>query len=658
MQNTHEGMLQSEGISLANFTAAFRETYQEIFAQHRMELTLETSQVLPVMTIKTISSKLSKKSNNNVLIRTVSDRPRNPLNVANADEKKMLAYFRTHPHEEDKSVRRGDAYYYYRPLRITKSCLKCHGRREDAPTYIRNNYTQAYGYKEGEIRGLISVRIAEQSVGNSAWRHFTWIAVLTFGLYAGVMVMIYFLLRRMHTLERRYADQLEEEVNVQLAKIKDQAKTLQYQAYHDALTGLPNRKYFLQQMEHAVAKLDDEGSKLAVVFIDVDNFKKINDTLGHQVGDSVLRTIARRLERVVRSDDMLARLGGDEFVIMLRCQHRNICVQRLMEDLHRMFESEVLAQGHLLHVTSSIGVSFGPDDARSVEELLKYADAAMYKAKADGRNAYRLYSPEITHGLMERIALEEQLRHASHNQEFVLYYQPQIDARNQEVTGIEALIRWQHPERGFVPPDLFISLAEEIGLIVEIDRWVLSQALEDMRTWYDAGLHPGILSLNLAVKQLLSDQFADLLLAKMAELNFAPEWLELEITEGEMMVDPQTAIDRLDFLRQQGISIALDDFGTGYSSLSYLKSLPINRLKIDKTFVDGIAENKNDAKIIRAIIALAESLGLETIAEGVESRQQVDKLIEQGCYYIQGYYFARPMPASEVAQWLKKHQKI
>jgi diguanylate cyclase (GGDEF)-like protein/PAS domain S-box-containing protein len=431
-------------------------------------------------------------------------------------------------------------------------------------------------------------------------------------------------------------------------KLLEQKNALHHQAHHDALTNLPNRSLLLDRLSQGIKRADRNETILAIFFIDVDNFKKINDSLGHHIGDSVLMKIAERLTRITRSEDTLARLGGDEFTIVTECSKNAQFSSRLAQDVLELFVEPVLIDGHTLHITASIGISFYPQDAVEVNDLLKYADAAMYKAKNEGKNTYRYYSPEMTRLLLERVTLEEELRQAIEQEEFTVYYQPQLDVVSNKVTGLEALIRWHHPNKGLVYPDTFIPLAEETGLIIEIDRWVMRAAMKQTRAWRTEGIDPGILSLNLSVQQLMSDDFIGILKTEMEVLDYKSEWLELEVTEREMMQDPLQSIERLNKLSQMGIAIAIDDFGTGYSSLSYLKQLPLDKLKIDRSFVQGVLTNNDDASITKAVIALAKSLNLNVIAEGAETSDQADFLVESGCPNIQGYFFGKPMPADEM----------
>jgi len=305
-----------------------------------------------------------------------------------------------------------------------------------------------------------------------------------------------------------------------------------------------------------------------------------------------------------------------------------------------------------LYVTSSIGVSIYPDDATSDANLIKYADVAMYRAKDEGRNNYQFYSSEMTAYAFERVVMESSLRVAIKEKQFVVYYQPQIDIKTEKIVGMEALVRWEHPTLGLVPPSKFIPLAEDTGLIIEIDRLVLQQAMTQFSQWYKTGFNPGVLSLNLAMKQLNRDDFLFYLLESMREIEFKSQWLELEVTEGQVMSNPELSIEKLKSIHKLGIKIAIDDFGTGYSSLSYLKKLPLDKLKIDQSFVKDIPMNEDDVAITKAIIALGKSLNFQLIAEGVETNEQKDFLKEEGCDLVQGYFYSKPLASQEMQQFL------
>lgn len=464
-----------------------------------------------------------------------------------------------------------------------------------------------------------------------------WISIITTILLVVIIVML------MYKLIYKYTAELRAQKNI-----------LDYQAHHDALTGLPNRVLFNDRLEQAVEKAKRQENEFALFFIDLDRFKQINDSLGHEFGDKVLKVISKKLQSVVRRDDSISRLGGDEFTILVEDLKREIDVSTLARKILSTLSEPIIIDDHTLYVTTSIGISIFPNDDTDPSNLLKYADAAMYKAKEEGRNNFQYYSQEMTELALRRVVLETKIRKAIENEEFVVYYQPQINGKTDEIIGMEALVRWKHPVDGLIYPDSFIQLAQETGLILQIDRLVMKMAMKQMSEWYAKGLNPGMLALNLAMKQLQEDACISKLGALLKESGCKPEWLELEVTEGEIMKNPKNAIEVLNKISDMGIELAVDDFGTGYSSLSYLKRLPIDKLKIDKSFVDGLPDDEEDASIAKAIIALAHSLKLGVIAEGVETKEQRDFLIQNGCSNIQGYYYSRALPAEEMEEILKK----
>ena len=427
-----------------------------------------------------------------------------------------------------------------------------------------------------------------------------------------------------------------------------QKEILLYQAHHDALTGLPNRVLFSDRLAQGLEKGKRHKEGLALFFIDLDKFKHINDSLGHEVGDKVLKIVAKRLENIIREEDTLARLSGDEFtLIMEELKHPEDASLLAEKILHTLAEA-IFIDEHILYVSGSIGISLYPQDTTDAQSLLKYADTAMYKAKEEGRNNYQFYSPAMTEFAMKRMLMQTSLRQAIDNGEFVIHYQSQINASTNALVGVEALVRWDHPTMGLLMPDEFIPLAEETGMIIELDQWVMSNAMKQISQWYKEGLNPGVLGLNVSVKQLDKTDFIPKIEACIKKNDFLSKWLELEITEGLMIKKSEEVITKLHQLNNLGIGISIDDFGTGYSSLSLLKRLPINRLKIDRSFVKDIPEDEEDVAIVKAIIALAGSLKLDLIAEGVETSAQKDFLIDHGCVNIQGHYFSHPVPKEEM----------
>ncbi len=430
--------------------------------------------------------------------------------------------------------------------------------------------------------------------------------------------------------------------------LRAQKEILRYQAHHDALTGLPNRVLFFDRLEQGIEKAKRHKEGLALFFIDLDKFKQINDSLGHGVGDKVLKIVAKRLERVIRKEDTLARLSGDEFTLIMEELGHPENASLLAEKILQTLAEAIYIDEQILYVSGSIGISLYPQDAVDAQSLLKYADTAMYKAKEEGRNNYQFYSPKMTEYALNRMLMQTSLRQAIDNQEFVIHYQPQINTITNTLVGMEALVRWDHPTMGLLPPDEFIPLAEETGIIVEIDKWVMKTAMKQISKWYKKGLNPGVLGLNLSIKQLDKIDFLQTIETCIKANNFNSKWLELEITESQMMRKPEEVIIKLNQINNLGIGISIDDFGTGYSSLSLLKRLPINRLKIDRSFVKDIPEDEEDVAIIKAIIALAGSLKLDLIAEGVETSEQRDFLIDHGCINIQGHYYSHPMTKEEM----------
>ncbi|MEA1891387.1 MAG: EAL domain-containing protein, partial [Campylobacterota bacterium] len=446
---------------------------------------------------------------------------------------------------------------------------------------------------------------------------------------------------------------LEDKIDNRTKELKSQSEILKHQAHHDALTGLPNRILFNDRLEQAIEKAKRENTKIALLFIDLDHFKEINDSLGHEAGDKVLKVTTNRLSTTIREEDTLARLGGDEFTIILEGLRQGQNASFLASKIIEALEQPIDIEKNTLYVSSSIGISIYPDDGLLAQDLLKFADSAMYKAKDEGRNNYQYYSSEMTELAFERVVMETALRDAIKNEELIVYYQPQVDGVTNKLIGMEALVRWKHSTMGLVSPSKFIPLAESTGLIVELDRYVMKTAMKQIGKWYKDGLNPGILALNLAVKQLKQDDFIDTLKNIMLETRCKPEWIELELTEGQVMSNPEEAIKVLKKISNLGVELAIDDFGTGYSSLAYLKRLPINKLKIDQAFVRDLPDDEEDAGITKAVIALALSLNLKVIAEGVETKEQKEFMIENGCKNIQGCLYSKPVPADEFEKILR-----
>ncbi|QOR61058.1 EAL domain-containing protein [Sulfurovum sp. ST-21] len=433
-----------------------------------------------------------------------------------------------------------------------------------------------------------------------------------------------------------------------------QRDALEHQAYHDALTGLPNRLLFLDRLDQYIHKAHRHKSKVAVLFVDMDRFKEINDSFGHEFGDETIREVSKRLKSRIRSTDTIARFGGDEFIMIFNDINDPLMVVEIVQKIMQSMDEPIIINGHRIYVSLSIGISIYPDDTDTAADLLKNADAAMYKAKYDGRNTYKFYTEDMTEKAFERLALESNLRQAIQDESFMLYFQPQIDGERDRIIGMEALIRWKDKNGEFIPPDKFIPIAEETRLIVPLGEWILRTGMQQMVQWYAKGLNPGKLAINLSMLQLQKHDFVSMLKSMLKETKCQPNWLEIEVTESQIMQKPEQTILTLQMISKLGIGISVDDFGTGYSSLSYLNRFPIDTLKIDQSFINGIPDNMENAAIIQAVIALAKTLNLDVIAEGVETEEQKTFLMNNGCHSIQGYLYARPMPSDKMEKLLKE----
>jgi len=436
----------------------------------------------------------------------------------------------------------------------------------------------------------------------------------------------------------------------QVQMAKDQ---LDHLAHHDVLTDLPNRMLLQDRLGQAVGLARRQGRQLAVMFLDLDRFKHINDSLGHAVGDQLLQSVAQRLVSCVRHSDTISRQGGDEFVLLLPyIEHADdaaLSAQKILAALappHRI-------DRHDLHISVSIGISIYPDDGQDAETLIKSADTAMYHAKENGRNNYSFFEQSMNARVVQRQFIESGLRRALERQEFVLYYQPKINLQSGTIVGVEALIRWRHPQRGLLPPAQFVPIAEDCGLILPIGRWVLREACRQARAWQDAGLPPITIAVNTSALEFHDKDFLENIRATLEATRLEPHFLELELTESVLMRDAESTDSMLHALADFGVKLTVDDFGTGYSSLSYLRQFPIDTLKIDQSFINQMTSNPDDAAIVTAVISMGKSLKQRVLAEGVETPEQYAFLLAQQCDEGQGSYFGRPVPAEEFAGLLE-----
>jgi diguanylate cyclase (GGDEF)-like protein/PAS domain S-box-containing protein len=433
-----------------------------------------------------------------------------------------------------------------------------------------------------------------------------------------------------------------------ISAIKNSEHELKHLAHHDPLTDLPNRLLFSDRAEQALASAQNHKRGCALLMLDLDHFKMINDSLGHNIGDRLLKAVAARLQALFGPGITLARLGGDEFAVLAESCPQLVQAAALAQRILDALKEPFCIDGHELFINASIGISLFPSDALSAEQLLRNADAALFKAKSSGRNGYALYTEELTAHAQQRVEIAFELRRALEQQELRVYYQPVHDLKTSRLIGVEALVRWQHPVRGLVSPAEFIPIAERTGLIAEIDAWVMQQACRQMCQWQQAGIVLSFVAVNVSSRLFARRELYQQVAQVLHDTGLNPAYLELEVTESAVMDDPEVALEQMHRLRELGIRLAIDDFGTGYSSLLRLKRLPVQKLKIDQGFVAGLPWDEDDAAIVRVIIALARSMGMQVHAEGIEQVEQAAFLLEQECDLGQGYWFGRPSPAQEI----------
>jgi diguanylate cyclase (GGDEF)-like protein len=464
-----------------------------------------------------------------------------------------------------------------------------------------------------------------------------------------------------HMLERRVWQRTRELkiANLELENAKEKAESvaqrMQYHAHHDALTGLPNRTLLNDRISTALAHARRQQTVLALLFLDLDRFKLINDSLGHATGDQLLRVISRRLSSCLRDEDTVARLGGDEFMVLLPRISGSADAGRIGRKIIESLVEPVTCNGHELHITTSIGISVYPHDGRDADTLVKNADISMYRAKELGRNKVVYYTTEMNAGSRKQLAMETNLRKAVENDELQLHYQPKVDINRNSIVGVEALLRWEHPVMGYISPLEFIPIAEDCGLIAAIGEWVLHTAFSELGNWHAAGHDHITMSVNLSSAQLARPGLENIVEEALAAAGIGPGMAELEITENVAMQNIDSAIATLTKLKQMGVSIAMDDFGTGYFSLGYLRRLPVDMVKLDRSFVRGIPESSEDALIAQTIIAMARCLNISLVVEGVENARQLRFFRQQGCDIVQGYLFSEPVDAAEMLEILNSH---
>ncbi len=846
---------------------AVRRVYHHQFLNSGLPLTDKTLGFLPAHSLGRISKEFSNWSDSGIDFNNVSDRPRNPENAADAEELKAIRWFRKHPEEKERMVLvqepgKPPYYQYSHPIWIETYCLRCHGRREEAPPAIRNRYTTAFDYKLGDLRGIVSIKIPAEPMQDYLFRSWlTNLLVLGATLIAiwialnGILRRLVFSrLERMETAVKRFgrgdydaplplqgedelttvartlremADQIkqreqdlersrrlyrtlsetnqlilrlekpetlygevcriaveeggfqlawigvpdteylyvlnaqgmtqyleqkplslenagsheslillayhqghiqlcnhlstdadaqawhlrpaheglssaaalplqvgeqtigvfvlyaeqagffsEEILNLLKEMVRDVAfawnnyqreadlvhsrKRVQYLAYHDTLTGLPNRALLRERLAQALRRCHRYGHSGALFFLDIDRFKQINSSFGHLVGDALLRQVSQDLKRILYPADTLAHIGGDEFLVLAEelsatqnglSHHARI----LADKLRKALDHEYVIEGHPIHIRVSIGIALFPNDDGNEDQLLRHAATAMHRAKAQGGDTICFFDTAMEEDAQARMTLERELREALVQGQFFLVYQPQVDVRNHRLIGFEALLRWQHPHRGLVGPDQFIPVLEETGLILPVGAWLTDQACAQLNRWHRAGLwQEGMrLALNLSPRQLREADCTARLLHITEANGVDLSWLELEVTEGMILTEEQQSVKKLKALRSLGISIAVDDFGTGHSSLHRLNRLPLDTLKIDRSFISALPEDARSRALVEAIITLGKQLGLQVLIEGVETQKQRDFLLKSGCDFMQGFLFSRPLSAEAVEDLLR-----
>ena len=423
---------------------------------------------------------------------------------------------------------------------------------------------------------------------------------------------------------------------------------IRHLAYHDVLTGLPNRMLFIDRIDQAISRAQRERDQFALMFIDIDNFKVINDSMGHAAGDEILNIVSMRLQDLLRKTDTVARLGGDEFTVIVEDLEEPEWVVSVANNILMMLDQPAFVNGKEVHIGGSIGIAMYPQDGDNVGALLKNADTAMFKAKDMGRQTFQFYASEMSQKAMQRLELENQLRRALKDNEFVVYYQPKIDLINNVCTGVEALVRWQHPDRGLIMPDDFIPLAEETGLITQLDEWVMRTACKQFKKWKDSGSSLVNLSINVSAKHFQEENLVERCRKILQDTLINAENLEIELTESALVDNYCDAKQVLNEIHEMGVGIALDDFGTGYASMSYLKEFPFDTVKIDRSFIQEVPVNPENTAIVKAIIQLTHALKLNLVAEGVETEQQKEYLLEHKCCYGQGFLWSQPVDAKEL----------
>jgi diguanylate cyclase (GGDEF)-like protein len=664
---------------------ATRRIYQKQFIDSGLAVSQKTIGFLPAHSFTRISKDFSNWNNSGVSFNTVSDVPRNPDNQADKHELAAMAEFRAHPDEkervEDILDKNGKGYMLYTaPVWVEAFCLKCHGKREDAPPSIRDTYDNAYDYKVGDLRGLVSIRIPTSKLQESyraMW--YGQIGKTLFG-YLVIFLVLGFLIDRLvlsrlstlGELTRRialgdYSARLEPSGQDEITNLADSFNTMVDQverhaihvhklAYYDGLTGLPNRTLLFDRIQQLLATEQRTHGLTALILINPDRFRTINDARGHSTGDEVLKACAKRLSGILQEGDTLARMSADEFALLLPVlsQEPERAISHAMgvaQNIHAAFEQPLVIGQEEVFLSLSQGISLFPEvEHESLQDVLRRADTALHRAKVAGGNQIACFEAGMGESVEKRFLIERELRQAIAENQLRLFLQPQVDAQGKPV-GAEVLVRWQHPQRGLLGPFAFIPIAEESDLIIDLGAWILTEAFRLLPRLQYGGV-PLRLSINISPRQFCRPGFAPWLCDLIRASNADPRYITLEITEGLVMDNIDSVIAKMVQLVDCGFHFAIDDFGTGYSSLSYLKRLPIEELKIDKSFIQDAPTDPKDAALVEAILSVARHMGLRVVAEGVETQEQADFLNARSEVIHQGYFYGRPEPAEDwIGRW-------
>ena len=520
---------------------------------------------------------------------------------------------------------------------------------------------------------ILSILMLEYLIDTGLNNYTTFLAIIII-LFSTTIIALYerreFILKeKLLSMNKDLEDKVKKEIQKRLAmyenthnqlqqsavKLEEQKNAFKNLAHYDTLTGLPNRLLFYDRLEKVIANAEKNDQKFSILFLDLDNFKEINDSFGHDVGDDLLKIVAEKFQNRISKTDLLARLGGDEFTLVVEGWRNTEQIASIADRLIHTLNEPIYILGHEIYITVSVGISVYPEDGMDIATLLKHSDSAMYSAKNEGRNLYHFYKQIMTDQALERVTLETKMRKALENNEFIIYYQPIVNGVTSELIGLEALVRWQDPEKGLLTPDKFIHIAERTSIIIPLGEYVMNKVASQVKDWHEKGFDPSYISINLSVNQLRHKKLLSNITNILEKTNFRDDWLEFEITESYAMKNPEESIEVLNQIKALGVKLSIDDFGTGYSSLSHLKKLPVDKLKIDKAFISDLHYDLDDKILVSTIVSLAENMNLKVIAEGVETKEQKKFLENIGCIYMQGYLFGKPVDFTTIN---KKYCKI